>query len=59
MKNITKPAAKTWESSAGQENLDLFLESKVSWFGCRIDKLSADEEYIETTIKGYVRLLQT
>ena len=41
------------ERSAGQENLDLFLESKVSWFGCRIDKLSADEEYIETTIKGY------
>ena len=47
------------ERSAGQENLDLFLGSKVSWFGCRIDKLSADEEYIEITIKGYLRLLLT
>ena len=35
------------------------MESKVPWFGCLIDKLSADEEYIETTIEGYVRLLLT
>ena len=47
------------KKSAGQENLDVFLESKLSCSSCRIDKLSTDEEYIETKIKGYVRLLLT